>query len=125
MSFRCLVQKVSQLLAPAGMAQFPQRFGLDLPDTLSGDVELFSDFLESSGPPVHDAEAQFQHLLFARRQGVQHFLKLLPQQREACRFTRLAGVFIGDKVSKVAVLLHTVLLWPQIRQLWLLMQQKE
>src|SRR5450759_4993222 len=31
---------------PAGLAQFAQRLGLDLADTLAGDGELFADFLE-------------------------------------------------------------------------------
>jgi hypothetical protein len=39
------IQKTSQLTRPRGVFQFPQGFGLDLADTLSGDRELLAHFL--------------------------------------------------------------------------------
>jgi hypothetical protein len=39
------IQKTSQLTGPRGVFQFPQGFGLDLADTLSGDRELLAHFL--------------------------------------------------------------------------------
>ena len=54
------------------MAQLAQRLGLDLADTLTGDVELLADLLERAGMTVLDAEPQPQHLFLARRQGFEY-----------------------------------------------------
>ena len=67
-----LIQEIPQLLGAAGVAQLAQGLGLDLADTLTGDVELLADLLQGAGAAVHDAEAQLQHLL-----------QLLAQQGEA------------------------------------------
>ena len=71
-----LIQVVPQLPAAAWMAQFSEGLCLDLADTLSCDVKLFSYFLECAGAPVVHAEAQAENLLFSLCQCIQHFVKL-------------------------------------------------
>ena len=41
-----LVREILHVLPPSGMAELPNRLGLDLADPLAGDVELLADFLE-------------------------------------------------------------------------------
>ena len=72
-----LVQEIFQLLASGGMAQLPQGLGLDLTDTLTGDVELLAHFLQRAGAAVLDAKAQLQHVFLTGRQGGQHVHQLL------------------------------------------------
>ena len=59
------------------MTQLAQRLGLDLADTLTGDVELLADLLEGAGTAVLDAEAQAQDLFLTRRQRLEHLDELL------------------------------------------------
>ena len=54
-----LIHVILELFRPAGMAQFPQSLGLDLTDTLTGDVELLAHFLQSAGAAVLDTEAEY------------------------------------------------------------------
>ena len=56
------IQKVFQLFAAGGMAQFPQGLGLDLADAFSCHIELFAHLFQSAGAAVLNAEAQAQHL---------------------------------------------------------------
>jgi hypothetical protein len=63
-------QKRFQTARARRMAQFSQSLRLDLANALSGDGEMLPDFFE----PVlaagrAQAEAHFDHFLFARRQG--------------------------------------------------------
>ena len=58
-----LVKVILQLAAAAGMTQFTQSFRLDLTDTLSCNVEFFSNFLKSSGTTVIQSETKTEYLL--------------------------------------------------------------
>ena len=73
------VQKVLQLLAPAGMAQLSEGLGLDLADALPGDVEFLADFLQRAGPSIFNAEAQFEHFFLPGGEGGQHLYQLFLQ----------------------------------------------
>src|SRR6266480_5023304 len=53
-----IIQKAPQLPRPTRMLQLPQRFRLDLPDTLSRHRELLADFFERVVGVHADAEAQ-------------------------------------------------------------------
>jgi len=62
------------------MPQLAQRLGFDLADTFACNVELLTDFLERLGGVRFYAEAQAQHLRFARRQrGIQNVLARIAQ----------------------------------------------
>ena len=52
------VQKVLQLLGPAGVAELAEGFGFDLADALAGDVELLAHLFQGAGAAVLDAEAE-------------------------------------------------------------------
>ena len=68
------VEEASQLFRAGGVAQFPQGFGLDLADALTGHVELLADFFQRVVGVHVDAKAHAQHLGFAWRQAGQHAL---------------------------------------------------
>src|SRR5690348_14916674 len=53
-------------------AKLAQRLGFDLPDPFARDVELLTDLLESVLALAADAEAQPDHFLLLRRQGLQN-----------------------------------------------------
>ena len=46
------IKEILQAFAPAGMTQLTQRFGLDLTDTLTGNIEFFTDLFQCSGTSV-------------------------------------------------------------------------
>ena len=87
------------------MAELAQGLGLDLADTLTGDIELLAHLFQGAGAAVHDAEAQLKNLLFPGGQGVQHLFQLLAQQGEAGGLGGLRGVLVGQEVAQLGVLL--------------------
>src|SRR5690606_12059789 len=87
-----LFQKVLQFLTPAGMAQFPQGFGLDLADPFSGHPKDLAHFFQSPGPAVFQTKTEPQDLLLPRGQGVQHFLQLFLEQPERSSFSRCRNI---------------------------------
>src|SRR5947207_11338910 len=66
-----------ELLRTARVPQLAQRLGFDLADALAGDLEVLTHFLEGVVALFADAEAHAQDLLFARRERLQHFSRLL------------------------------------------------
>ena len=52
-------------------AQVPQRFGLDLPDAFTTEVELLTDVLERMFPVATNAEPHADDFFFFRREGLQ------------------------------------------------------
>src|SRR5262245_42532373 len=68
-----------QLAAPRWMPQFPERLRLDLADALARHGEALADLLEGVLAAVADAEAHLDHLLFARRERLEHRLGLFFQ----------------------------------------------
>ena len=57
------------------VAHFSQGLGLDLPDALAGDLELFAHLLEGAGVAVGQAEAQLEHFALALGERGQHVAK--------------------------------------------------
>jgi hypothetical protein len=60
------IQKASQLPAPARVLELAQSLGLDLPDTLPGNVKLLPDFFKGMIGIHSDSKAHSQHSLFPR-----------------------------------------------------------
>src|SRR6266542_1975845 len=87
------------------MPQLAQRLGLDLANTLASDREVLADFLQGVLAPVRETEAQAQHLLLARRQGIEHLVRLLAQRQPDDRFHRGHHLLVLDEIAEVAVLL--------------------
>src|SRR5260370_16623433 len=71
-------QETVELSHAGRMAHLAQGFGLDLPDALARDPELFADFLESSCAAFAQSDSQFEHLAFPARETRQHLAKLVP-----------------------------------------------
>jgi hypothetical protein len=65
-------RNVFSLLAAAGMPQFAQGLGLDLPDPLARDGEVLPDLFEGVLAAILQAKAHLNDLLFPRAQTLQH-----------------------------------------------------
>ena len=52
------LQEIPDALASYRIAQLAQSLGLDLSDTLSGNIKLFSHFLKGSGMAVFQTKTQ-------------------------------------------------------------------
>src|SRR5437867_665519 len=76
---RSIVEKSSQAVTAAGMAQFAQGLGFDLADALAGDGEVLADLLECVLAAVVEAEPHLDDLLLARRESLQDLRRLLAQ----------------------------------------------
>ena len=62
---RRLFEVVAQQLVATGMTELLERLGLDLADTLAGDLEDVADLFEGAGVAVLEPEAQLEHLPLA------------------------------------------------------------
>src|SRR6266566_1376746 len=98
------LQEGAQTLAAGGVAQLAQRLALDLADALAGDRERLADFLERVLATVADAEAHFEDHLLARRQGLQHFLRLLLQVELDDRVDWRRHRAVLDEIPEMGVL---------------------
>src|SRR5579864_1336823 len=103
--FRLLIQERTHLPRPRGMLELTQSLRLDLPDTLTGDAELLSDFFQRVISVHADAEAHAQHALLARSERREDasdgFLKIgLDRGVDGDH-----RILVLDEVTKVAVLL--------------------
>src|SRR5580658_7638088 len=65
-------EQSSQMTRPFRGSKLAQRLRFNLTDAFSGDVKLLPNFLESVFPLAADAEAQADHFLLFRRQGLQN-----------------------------------------------------
>src|SRR5688572_4888136 len=102
---RCSVfQERPQLLAAARMPQFPQRLGLDLPDALTGDVELLADFLERVIGVHVDAKAHPEYLRLARCQAGEHGVRGLAQRLGRRRVDRGFDRGVLDEIAEMRIL---------------------
>src|SRR5262245_8937017 len=92
------LQEAPELLGPRGMAELAQRLGLDLADALARHREVLADLLQRVLAAVGQAEAQAQHLLLARRERVQHLVRLLAQGEADHRLHRGADLLVLDEI---------------------------
>ena len=86
------------------VAHFSEGFGFDLTNSLTSDLELATDFFESSGIAVLEAEALFENLAFTFGESIENFDDLVFQHSEA---SFLHGVFCGlvlDEVTEGGVI---------------------
>src|SRR5437899_5518410 len=73
------VKEWTQLFRSRRMPQLAQGLRLDLSNALARDVERAADLFQRVLGAVADAKAHLQHLLFARCQSAQNFVRLLFQ----------------------------------------------
>jgi len=67
--FSRALYKVAQLTRTARMTKATQRFAFDLPNALTGEAELLTNFFERVLATILQTEAQSQNAGFARCQG--------------------------------------------------------
>src|SRR5438034_7454383 len=99
------LQEAPELLRTRRVPELAQRLGLDLPDPLTGDREVLPDFLQRVLTTVGEAEPEPQHLLLARREGVEDLVRLLPEREADDRLDGRDDLLVLDEVAQVAVLL--------------------
>ncbi len=85
------------------MTQFAQGLGLNLTDTLAGNIELASDLLQSAGCPVMDTETQFKNFAFPVIKGTEHMSNLIFEHRLESRIRRGNRLLILDEVAEMRV----------------------
>src|SRR2546422_8282890 len=99
------LQEAPELLRTRRVPELAQRLGLDLPDPLAGDREVLPDFFQRVLATVGEAEPEPQHLLLARREGVEDLVRLLPEREADDRLDGRDDLLVLDEVAQVAVLL--------------------
>src|SRR5713101_5132104 len=99
------LQEAPELLRARRVPELAQRLGLDLPDPFAGDREVLPDFLQRVLATVGEAEPEPQHLLLARREGVEDLVRLLPEREADDRLDGRDDLLVLDEVAQVAVLL--------------------
>src|SRR5512139_409178 len=100
-----LLDEALELLAPARVAQLPERLGLDLADALAGDLELLAHLFQRVVRVFADAETPPKHLLLAVRQRVQHLADLQVEVVPDGELEGRGDLLVLDKVAQMAVLL--------------------
>src|SRR5262245_27458790 len=96
------LEEAPELLGPRGMAELAEGLGLDLADALTGHGEVLAHFLERVLAAVGEPEAEAQHLLFTRRQRVQHLVGLLAERKPDHALHGRAHLLVLDEVAQVA-----------------------
>src|SRR5712691_8922404 len=99
------LQEAPELLRARGMAQLAKRLRLDLADALAGHREVLPDLLQRMFAAVGKPEAETEDLLLARRQRVEHLVRLLAQGEPDDRLHGRHHLLVLDEVAEMAVLL--------------------
>src|SRR5205823_5221516 len=102
-----LIQVVFELAAAAWMAQLAQSLGLDLANTLTSHVKLFTNLFQSATATIVQTKAQLQNLTLTLGQAIKNILHLLFEQLMAGCLGRCQGSVVLDKVTQVTILFLT------------------
>ena len=101
------VEECPQPVAPAGVAQFAQRLGFDLPDALAGHGEVLADFFQRVLAAILQPEAHLDDLLFARAERLEDLGCLLAQIEIDHGFARRRHAPVDDEVAEMRFFLFT------------------
>src|SRR5262245_2520682 len=96
--------EAAEIAGTGEVAELAEGLRLDLPDALARHVEAGADLLERVVGPLAEAEAQAEHLLFARRERRQHPPGLVAEVHGDDRLDRRQRVLVLDEVAEMAVL---------------------
>src|SRR6185437_13319984 len=102
---RSALDEALELLRAARVAELAERLRLDLADALAGHLEVLADLLEGVVALLADAEAHAEHLLLARRQGLEHLPRLLGEVHVDHRLGRREDALVLDEVAEMRILL--------------------
>src|SRR5882724_846061 len=97
-------EKNAKPVRARGMAQFTQRFGLDLTNALASYGENLADFLQGVLAAVIEAEAHLDDAFFARGERTQHSGHLFFQVEIDGGVGRRDHAFIFDQVAEMSFL---------------------
>ena len=89
------------------MTHLAQGLGLDLTDTLTGDLELFAHLLESAGVSINKSEALFKNLTLALGEGVENILDLLLEENDGGHVGGIFSRLVLDEVTEAGVVAVT------------------
>src|SRR5207245_10306345 len=95
------VEEGAQPVTAAGMPEFAQRLGFDLPDTLARYREVLANFFERVFAAILQAEAHLDDLLFARAEGLEDFRGLLAQVEIDDRLRWRHDAAVHDEIAQV------------------------
>ena len=87
------------------MAEFTERFSLDLTNTLTGNIEFLTYFLQRSRSSVIHTKAESEYLLLSVGQCIKNLIQLFLQKRLCCCFRRHRNIVVLNKITKMAVFL--------------------
>src|SRR5258708_5326988 len=85
------------------MAKFAQRFGFNLPDTLTRYRKRLANFFQRVLGTIFQTETHLDDPLFARREGAQHLRRLVFQVHVDDRFGRRHHGAVLNKVAKMRI----------------------
>src|SRR4030042_2547523 len=94
-----------QFLRPAGMSEFPQRFGLNLSDSFPRNLEILPHLLESSVVLLSNSKSHPQDLLLSGRKSRKNLPGLLRQIGIDHRIYGRGNGLVLDEISEMAVLI--------------------
>ena len=89
------------------MAKLTERFCLNLTDSFSGYIELFSDFLKGSRPSILQTKAKRQHFLLPLGQCSEYLFQLFLKQRKSCSICRYRYIIIFNKIAQMGIFLFS------------------
>lgn len=98
------IEETFELTDTGGVAHFPEGLGFDLSDTLTGDLEALTDFLEGSGVPIEEAEAEGEDLLFTWGEGGEDIAEAFFEEGIGGHFARALSGFVFDEVTEVGII---------------------
>src|SRR5215471_7042541 len=96
-------QKTPQMVAAAGMLEFAEGLGFDLPDTLTRYPKNLADLLECMGCLIPQTKAHTQNTFFLWAQGIEHLVNLLAQVTIDHRFQRRGRFLVLDQRAELGV----------------------
>src|SRR5262249_12610916 len=99
------LEERAELAASRRVPQLTERLCLDLPDAFACDGEALPDFLECVLTAVTHAEPHLDHLFLARRQRLEHRLRLLLQVEVDYGLGRRNHLTVFDEVAQMRVFL--------------------
>src|ERR1039457_701177 len=95
------IEERAQAMAAAGMPQFPERLGLDLPYALARHGEMLADLFERVLAAVLQSKAHLDDLLFAGTEGLQDFGRLFAKVQIDDRLGRRHHAAVDQKIAEM------------------------
>ena len=89
------------------MTKFRKRLAFYLTNTLAGNTEFTTDFLQGAGMSIFQSETKGDDLALTLRKTIEDLPKLLLEHGEAGRIGRNDRSVVFDEVTELAILFFT------------------